>query len=255
MNIAHHPELIDKLAANYALGSLRGGARRRFEQLARQHPNLRAAALTWEGRLSGLTEIQAPSPAPAVVWTRIDNLVQADIVQSRQPVNSAKPAPVKTSWFESLMLWRGAAFASLVVAALVTINLGQQRDAWQAQLASMQSQPATDVSLVAVLNDANAKPKLLATYNPTQQVLTLQRVGHDVKAADRDLQLWALPEGRTPQSLGLLRDDVVRISVNRQAWEQIPALAVSLEPLGGAPAGSGPTGPVIMSGTLLRRAV
>lgn len=255
MNIANSPELVDKLAANYALGSLRGGARRRFEELARQHPNLRAAALTWEGRLSGLTEIQAPSPAPAAVWTRIDNLVQAELAQSRQTAKAAKAAPVKTSWFESLLLWRGAAFTSMALAALVVSHVGEQRDALQTQLASLQSQPATDASLVAVLNDAKAKPKLLATYNPNQQVLTLQRVGNDTPATDRDLQLWALPEGRPPQSLGLLREGVVRIPVNRQAWEHIPALAVSLEPLGGAPAGSGPTGPVIMSGALLRRAV
>ena len=45
MNITQHPELLDRLAASYALGTLRGGARRRFESLAREHATVRAAAL------------------------------------------------------------------------------------------------------------------------------------------------------------------------------------------------------------------
>ena len=78
MNITQHPDLLDRLAASYALGTLRGGARRRFETLAREHATVRAAALVWQTRWSGLTELQpAIDPTPAV-WTRIDNLVQAD---------------------------------------------------------------------------------------------------------------------------------------------------------------------------------
>jgi anti-sigma-K factor RskA len=69
---------MDQLAASYALGTLRGGARRRFETLARDNATLRAAALVWQSRLSSVAELQpqeAPSP---VVWKRIENLVKAD---------------------------------------------------------------------------------------------------------------------------------------------------------------------------------
>ena len=48
MNIHRHPELLDRLAAAWALGTLRGGARRRFEALAREQAPVRAAALLWE---------------------------------------------------------------------------------------------------------------------------------------------------------------------------------------------------------------
>ena len=45
MNLQNNPSLMDQLAASYALGTLRGGARRRFEALARDNATLRAAAL------------------------------------------------------------------------------------------------------------------------------------------------------------------------------------------------------------------
>lgn len=56
MNLTQKPELLDRLAAAYALGSLRGGARRRFEQLAREYAQVRAAALLWQGRWSAFSE-------------------------------------------------------------------------------------------------------------------------------------------------------------------------------------------------------
>jgi anti-sigma-K factor RskA len=78
MNLLQHPELLDRLASAYALGTLRGGARRRFETLAREQAPVRAAALIWQSRVASMNELQNPSTPPPAVWTRIDNLVRAD---------------------------------------------------------------------------------------------------------------------------------------------------------------------------------
>ena len=78
MNLPQHPELLDRLASAYALGSLRGGARRRFEALAREQAPVRAAALIWQSRVASMNELQAPVEPSPVVWTRIHNLVQAE---------------------------------------------------------------------------------------------------------------------------------------------------------------------------------
>ena len=64
MNLIAHPELLELLAASHALGTLRGGARRRFEALAREQAPVRAAALVWPGRLASMTELQ-PSITPS----------------------------------------------------------------------------------------------------------------------------------------------------------------------------------------------
>ena len=78
MNLHRHPQLIERLASAYALGTLRGGAKRRFEQLARQHPHIRAAALTWQARMGSLTELHPPQQPSPAVWIRIQNLLDAD---------------------------------------------------------------------------------------------------------------------------------------------------------------------------------
>ena len=101
MDFSKHPERTERLAAAYALGTLRGGARRRFEQLAQRHPHVRAAALTWQGRMAGLTELQKPIAPPAAVWTRIDNLLQASKDEARiaaQRAPQARMAAAAAAW-------------------------------------------------------------------------------------------------------------------------------------------------------------
>jgi hypothetical protein len=65
MNILQNPELVDRLAAAYALGTLRGGARRRFEALARQSPSLRVQRAPVAGAFHVHDRAAAPRrPAP-----------------------------------------------------------------------------------------------------------------------------------------------------------------------------------------------
>jgi anti-sigma-K factor RskA len=48
---------------------------------------------------------------------------------------------------------------------------------------------------------------------------------------------------------------VVRLTAAESAVAQAPALAITLEPRGGVPPGSGPTGPVLFKGALLQTAI
>lgn len=113
-----------------------------------------------------------------------------------------------------------------------------------------------DVRYVAVLNDKQARPAMLVTYDPKNNRLSLQRVGPYQEAADRSLQLWALPPGEAPRSLGVLSPErLLQLAAQESAVREVPALAISLAPLGGVPGERGPTGPVLFQGALIQKQI
>jgi anti-sigma-K factor RskA len=253
MNILDNPELMDRLAAAYALGTLRGGARRRFESLARQSPTLRAAALVWQERFASMTEL-APAVVPSPnVWKRIENLVNAEDRVAPAP----QEAPMLDKLRRSVGWWRGAAFAAGVAALAVgvlSMNLSRTLDRSEAQLAQLQGRP--EIQYVAVLADDKSSASILVTFDPKHNLMTLKHMHGLQLGADKSLQLWALPPGGGPQSLGVVEGGaVVKLRTAESQVREVPALAVSLEPKGGAPAGSGPTGPVLFKGALLQTPV
>ena len=269
MNLLNNPGLLDQLAAAYALGTLRGGARRRFETLARRSATIRAAALIWQERFASMTELQltdAPSPN---VWKRIENLLH-------NPQRPAAPQPQETPMLETLRrglgLWRGAALAgglATVVAAVVGFNLSQQVQSRESLLAqatqagsqlarqnaqrAAQLQATPQIQYVAVLADDKASASMLVTFDPRHNTLTLKRVGGFQEGPDRSLELWALPSAGGPKSLGVLGGGaVVKLTALESQVREAPALAITLEPKGGVPPGSGPTGPVLFKGALIQ---
>lgn len=261
MDLTKHPDLLDRVAAAYALGTLRGPARRRFEAMARQSATVRAAALLWHERLAAMTELQpAQAPGPNV-WKRIENLLD-------RPARAAAPAP----WWRALSFWRGTGVigSALALAVLgVTVNMNRELAARDEQLAQLQQrgrqlalqnaqlvaqlQAQPDIRYVAVLADDKAGPSMLALFDPKHNTLTLKRVGGYQEAPDKSLQLWSLPEGSTPRSLGVLGNEpVVRLAALENQLQASPALAISLEPKGGVPSETGPTGPVLFKGAVLQ---
>jgi anti-sigma-K factor RskA len=256
MDLHRHPELLDRLAASYALGTLRGGARRRFEAQARTSPTVRQAGLLWQQRLGAMTELQPPQAPSDNVWKRIALALDAE--RTADAATGSRPHPAEAllaGLRRRLAFWRGTAWAGIAATALVAVvgvQLWREVGQREAQLAQLRTQPL--VEYVAVLAGEGSDAQVLVTFDPRQQRLTLKRVGAIDEGADRSLQLWALAPGGTPRSLGVLeqRQPVVRFAADQAAVSGVPALAISLEPRGGAPVGSGPTGPVLYKGALLQ---
>lgn len=258
MKIHHHPELLDRLAASYALGTLRGPARRRFEAMAREQAPVRAAALIWQGRLSSINELQPGIAPPPAVWTRIENLVLAEREQAARAQAATHTATEEGwgAWLRSLTVWRLASAAGAVATvAAITVGLNLRQELGS-EIAALQTQlqATPQIEYVAVLADDQAAASMLVTFDPKNKKLTLQRVGAYREADDRSLQLWALPPSGGPKSLGVLSNDkLLRLTAGESDVREVPTLAISLEPKGGVPSETGPTGPVLFKGALIQK--
>lgn len=253
MNLLHRPELLDRLAAAYALGTLRGGARRRFETLAREQAAVRAAAFTWQSRLASINELQPGAKPADAVWTRISNLVEAD--EQARTMSAARAQPAG-GWRRNLWLWRGTSMAGVVATALAVVVGVNLRDQLSQEIQQLQAQVRATprISYVAVLNDAQTAAAMLVTFDPESRRLSLQRVTNYQEAASQSLQLWALPPSGHPKSLGVLGTErILHLSAGEADMSNASALAISLEPKGGVPEKNGPTGPVLFKGVLIHR--
>lgn len=228
MNYAN-PQLRDALASEYALGSLHGPARRRFERLLQQDAALRQSVAEWQERLAPMNEAVPPVAPPPRVWRNIEARLRR-----------ANPRP---SLWQNLNFWRGLALlgSGAAVALLLYFGVGPRDDAGPRYLIT--------------LADKDAKPFMVVNYSANKGVLQLQVINPPAVGAEQVLELWGLPAGGAPQSLGLLpasgKTEVKLSSADAQALTSVPALAVSLEPKGGSPTGQ-PTGPVLFTGPVIR---
>jgi anti-sigma-K factor RskA len=263
MNLIQNPALIEQLAASYALGTLRGGARRRFEALARAHAEVRAQALIWQGRMASVAELQPQAAPSPVVWQRIENLVKAEkeakaMLAAKAPAKA--PAKADKGWWDSLNLWRGLSSMGVGVAAValmvgVNLNSINAKLGGEVQELTAKLSATPEIQYVAVLADDKAAASMLVTFDPKSKRLTLKRVGGFQEQADKSLQLWALPQAGGPKSLGVLGGDAVVRLTAAGTDVNVPTLAISLEPKGGVPSSGGPTGPVLFKGAMIQTAL
>lgn len=260
MNLSNNPQLLDRLAGSYALGTLRGGARRRFETLARDNPNVRQAATAWQSRLTSLNELQpAITPSP-MVWRRIDNLLTAQrdnqVQQAlrRPPIQPARDG--RWPWLQLVGFWRAAALTGLASTALAVLAFVQLQNQLGAEIGALQAKllATPQIEYVAVLADDKSNASMLVTFDPRNARLTLQRVGTFQESGDKSLQLWALTRAGGVRSLGVLGSDrLVKLPAVDADVREVPTLAISLEPKGGVPGAGGPTGPVLFKGALIQK--
>jgi anti-sigma-K factor RskA len=225
-----HPERAQRLAAEYALGSLRGGARRRFERLLPSHPALAAATADWQERLQLLAGQVEPVTPPARVWLA----VQTRLFGAANDAQVTRPGSITR-----LRLWQG--FSAVALAASIVMGL---------QLARPQPEAAPVV--VVLRSTPEGMERLMtgfvASVSADGRALVLRPLVPLTQQPGRALELWAVPRQGEPRSLGLVQAGDVPTTVRRTGLlDGTQAFAVSLEPAGGSPTGR-PTGPIVSAG-------
>ena len=232
------PELADRLAAEHALGTLRGGARRRFEALLPAHPALRQASLDWERRLAQLDVPAEQVAPPPRVWEGI----QARLFSGSQTgLESAGSAP---RWWQRLALWQALAGGTAAAALALGVALTQPQPTQPPVVVVMQASPDLP-------DGATVRPlSFVASVSGDGRSLVVKPLSEgQTIAVNRALELWAVPPQGAPRSLGLLAPDKSTTVLRTELLRDTAAFAVTLEPPGGAPGGKA-TGPIVSVGKL-----
>lgn len=207
----------DALAAEYALGTLRGAARLHFQKRLVLEHKLAKRVAHWENLLSTLDNHLAPVLPPEAVWKKIS-------------LNLPSSNPVRRS--RGYLGW-------MVAAGLAAVGVMTWVTTWEPALTPL-----------AVLNDAQQQGQWVVSADNDRQQLNITPLRPAALSAQNSLQLWLIPSGQAPVSLGLVDSQApTQIVVKNETIAASAVIAISLEPKGGSPTGK-PTGPVLYSGKI-----
>ena len=230
------------LAAEYALGLLSGDELRRARGLTRTDADFRDEVAAWGGRLAPLLDEVDEVTPPATAW--------GSISKRTGPASDSSGSNV-VQLRRQLGRWRGIAGAMTALAASLALVL--LTDLPAPQPAPQLPNVTTAAPLVAMLGDQSAGTKVVASWDPAAQQLILAVPGHLPSDRLHSHELWVIPQGGTPRSLGTMpaaKQMHMRLAETlARLLEQGATIAISVEPAGGSPTGA-PTGPVVASGAL-----
>lgn len=229
MNWYHHAEAVDQLASSYVLGTLQGPARRRFEAVAQQLPEVATAVDAWTQRLVPLLTSLPPIAPSSELWDHI----------ARRTDTAEVPAPKQaTPWWKR---WLAPIPASALAMGLVLGSVAPVL--WHLQNASQTELPE---SYVGVLATAEGKPGLIVSSLREGRVVDIKQVKAVTVPAGAGLFLWridgeghAAPLGAFGPMRPVGKNKWAKMALSEPAEKVFfPAveLAVSVEPLGSTPA-------------------
>ena len=159
----------------------RSGARRSC--VCEREPKFAAEVAFWEARLGGLAEGVAPVAPPAEVWQRIDAAISA----------GAKPMARRAGLWQSLAFWRSFAIASAALAAASIAGL-----IYVAQI------PSAGAPLLARLDAESGQASFVAAVDAGGNSLTIVPAALLSGDQQKAFELWLIPPGDKPHSLGLI---------------------------------------------------
>lgn len=182
-------DLLDRLASEYVLGTLHGGARRRFGKLLIELPAARAAVDEWEQRLAPLANPVPPVAPPLRVWSATEARIASTAAHT-----------ARHSWWSTL--WKpalGFAFGAALTFALVQLVPG----AFVSLDGLAQREQALPQSYVGLLLDREGSPTLLISSTRHGTRVTVKSLRPVAVPAGKVAQVWALPKEGAAFALGV----------------------------------------------------
>lgn len=242
------PQIQSSLAAEYALGTLQGGARKRFERLLDDRPELRQEVEQWESSLYRLMDGLPQRVPPASVWRGIEQELGLAANSRVLDGSSVRPPtqiePRRAAIGGSVNFWRGWSLAASAAAVVLALTL----------LFGPASTP--DTYMVVVTDDALSRASWVVSGQSGSNEIRVRAVAPQTLPAERVFQLWVLPAGATTvQSVGLIpASGDARLTISEAVAAELAGaqkFGVSIEPPGGSPTGQPTTTPLYHGKPLL----
>jgi anti-sigma-K factor RskA len=215
----------DILAAEFALGLLDDGEAQAVQDRARTDATLSLRIAWWRDQLAPMVR-EVETPAPDHVWARV-----------------AAQLPGNDNSMTLMQRWRAVAVGAMSVAAALMVFIGTRpAPVIVTPAAPMVAALSGDKgSIVAVSYDAGSGKLVVAptTLDPGRG----------------DAELWIIPAGGTPVSLGVVDARLAQahnVPSGRRSYVQPGAtFAITQEAKSGSPDGK-PHGPIVASGKIIR---
>jgi anti-sigma-K factor RskA len=236
----------DVRSGEYVLGVLDAGERREAQARIAAEPAFAREVEAWENRLAPWLLSADPVAPGAHVWPRIRTALGWPSVQGRGGL-----------WNDT-RFWRAA--TALATAASVAAIVFALRVPVEAPLPPVVVTPTEPVPPtgeeaaarpVTVLAQEDGATGWIATVNPVAGKVHMVPVPRPAEADGRVNELWVIPEGQAPISLGFVSNEMahtIDVPVEIRAALAVGAtLAVTLEPSEGIPHAA-PSGPVVAAG-------
>ncbi len=215
----------DILAAEFALGLLDADESEAVRARARVDATMALRISWWRDQLAPLA-VEAETPAPAGVWSKIEaNLPGND--------NSAT----------LIQRWRAAAVAAMSLAAALMLYVGTR----PVPVAVVPAAP-----MIAALSGEKGAV-VAVSYDASSGKLVVAPTTLD--PGKGDAELWVIPEGGKPVSLGVVdakQAQVHSVPAERRTYVLPGAtFAITQEVRGGSPTGQ-PAGQIVAAGKIIR---
>jgi anti-sigma-K factor RskA len=236
---SNEPPSDDVLAGEYVLGVLDSVQRRQVQARLETDREFAQRVQAWEVRFAPLLATIEPVEVPAELWTAVCQ--QLGWTQRERP---------RSGFWESLGFWRAATVVSTVVAIVALAFTVERSSIVTPPPVAQQVEPAKPVT---PLRHDDGTPGWLASVDSARGTVLMVPVPSVPDAQGRVPELWLIPAGKAPISLGavsITRSHTVTVPQSaRAALVAGSTLAITLEPPAGIPHAA-PSSAVIAKGTI-----
>lgn len=209
-----NPELFEQLAIEYAIGSLHGRTRRRFEVLMETHFYLQAVVNAYENIFANLVELLPDAQPPNNVWNNIEAHIKSS-PKRRTPEE-------QFTWRKASFIKQGLGLAAmaLIVSTVLLFN--------------PMGKTLTVSAYSAVLESDSNELVAITKIRKSDMKLSIELVKPVLVADNMELVLWCRPKrGGMPMKMGtVFNKGKTEIKISKKEWQNmndVGVLSISVE--------------------------